>query len=310
MDTNINFGHFNSLYDLFEAFPNEESCIAYLENKRWKDGKIISPFDSTSKVYKRGDGMYRCKNTGKNFNVRIGTIFEGTKLPLRKWFVAIYLLCNHKKAISSTQLMKDIGVTLKTAWFMLHKIRRTFHVIHNIKLDGEVELDETFVGGKNKNRHYNKKVQNSQGRSFKDKVPVLGMLERGGIVICKVVKDTSKKSLTPQILKSVKRSATLYTDEWCGYDTVRKLYKTKMVDHGKGLYVVDDAYTNSIEGFWGNFCKRIVNAIYNHISQKYMQRYFDEFSFRYNTRKVNSKDRFEEVIINSYFRITQKQIVA
>lgn len=222
--------------------------------------------------------------------------------------MAIYLKCNHKKAISATQLAKDISVTLKTSWFLLHKIRRTFHHIHLEKLDGEVELDETFVGGRNKNRHANKKVKNSQGRSFKDKVSVLGMLQRGGNVICKVVNDTSVKSLTPPILKAVKRTATLFTDEWCGYDLVRKL-TTKMVDHSKGLYVVDDAYTNSIEGFWGNFCKRVVNAIYNWVSKKYMQRYFDEFCFRYNTRNVSNKVRFDMVIANTNIRVTQNQIV-
>ena len=305
---NINLGEFRSLYDFFEAFPTEASCIAYLENKRWQNG-VVSPFDPSSKVYHRGDGMYRCKNTGKNFNVRIGTIFESTKLPLRKWFIAIYLMCNHKKGISATQLAKDIGVTEKTAWFLFHKIRKTFHIIHKEKLDGEVELDETFVGGKNKNRHYNKKVKNSQGRSFKDKVPVLGMLQRGGKVICQVVKDTSVKSLTPPILKAVRRTATLYTDEWCGYDKVRKFYTTKMVDHGKGLYVVGNAYTNSIEGFWGNFCKRVINGIYNFISRKYMQRYFDEFCFRYNTRKVSNSVRFDMAIVNTNIRITQNQIV-
>lgn len=294
----LNFGAFNSLYDFFEAFPTEESCITFLENKRWENG-VVSPYDPMSKVYRRGDGMYRCKNTGKNFNVRVGTIFEGTKLPLRKWFMAIYLICNHKKSISATQLAKDISVTLKTAWFLLHKVRRTFHFIHKEKLDGEVELDETFVGGKNKNRHANKKVKNSQGRSFRDKVSVLGMLQRGGNVICKVVNDTSVRSLTPPILRTVKRSATLYTDEWCGYDKVRRLYHTEMVDHGKGLYVNGNAYTNSIEGFWGNFCKRVVNAIYNWVSKKYMQRYFDEFCFRYNTRKVNNRERFETAIVNS-----------
>lgn len=110
----LNFGAFNSLYDFFEAFPTEESCIAFLESKRWENG-VVSPYDPMSKVYRRGDGMYRCKNTGKNFNVRVGTIFEGTKLPLRKWFMAIYLICNHKKSISATQLAKDISVTLKTA---------------------------------------------------------------------------------------------------------------------------------------------------------------------------------------------------
>lgn len=305
---NLNFGEFNSLYDIFEAFPTEAACIAYLESKRWAN-EVVSPYAPNSKVYRRGDGRYRCSVTGKNFNVRVGTIFEGTKLPLRKWFMAIYLLCNHKKAISATQLAKDISVTLKTAWFLLHKIRRTFHYIHTEKLDGEVELDETFVGGKNENRHANKKVPKCQGRSFKDKVPVMGMLQRGGSVICKVVKNTSVKSLTPNILKSVKRTATLFTDEWCGYALIRKIYNCKMVDHGKHQYVDGDAYTNSIEGFWGNFCKRVINAIYNHVSRKYMQRYFDEFYFRYNSRKVSNKVRFDMAISHIGIRITQNQIV-
>lgn len=305
---NINFGEFNSLFDFYNAFPTETSCITYLEAKRWGN-KVISPFDSSSKVYRRSDGNYRCKNTGKNFNVRIGTIFEGTKLPLRKWFMAIYLMCNHKKGTSAAQLAKDIGVTEKTAWFLFHKIRRTFYVIHKVRLDGEVELDETFVGGKNKNRHYNKKVKNSQGRSFKDKVPVLGMLERGGNVVCKVVRDTSIKSLTPPILKVIKRTATLYTDEWCGYDIIRKIYKTKNVDHSRGKYVIGEAYTNSIEGFWGSFCKRTINGIYNYIGRKYMQRYFDEFCFRYNSRKVTNKVRFGMAIANTNIRVTQNQIL-
>ena len=138
----------------------------------------------------------------------------------------------------------------------------------------------------------------------------MGMLQRGGKVVCKVVHDTSSKSLTVPILRTVKRTATLFTDEWGGYNTVRKVYKTRMVDHGKGLYVDGDAYTNTIEGFWGNYCKRVVHAIYNRISRKYMQRYFNEFCFRYNTRNVSNVVRFETAITNTNIRITQKQLVA
>mgnify|MGYP003204719607 CR=1 FL=1 len=195
----INFGAFESLYDFYTAFPNEETCIAYLEMVLWPNG-VVSPYDVS----------------GKNFNVRIGTIFENTKIPLRKWSLAMYFVANHRKGISATQLSSDIGVTLKTAWFLLQKVRRTLHRgVHRIKLDGEVELDETFVGGKNKNRHANKKAKKCQGRAFVDKVPVMGMLERDGNVVCKVVNDTSVRSLTPPILRYVKRTATLYTDEWC-----------------------------------------------------------------------------------------------
>lgn len=182
---------------------------------------------------------------------------------------------------------------------------------NNHKLSGEVEIDETFVGGKNKNRHKNKKVEKCQGRSFKDKVPVMGILQRGGKVFCKVVKNTSYKQLTAPILRKVKRTATLYSDEWQGYKVVNKVYNHHVVDHGHGIYVNGGAYTNTIEAFWGNFCKRSINGIYNFISRKHMQKYFDEFCFRYNTRKVSNDERICELIANCRgTRITYKQLVA
>ena len=302
-------GTFKSIDDLLKAFPTEKSCIDYLESKLWPNGVIVSPFDPTSKVYRRGDGLYRCKNTGKNFNVRKGTMFEGTKLPLRTWFIAIYLITTTKKAVASTTLAQQLGVTQKTAWFLEQRIRETFQIDYNKeKLTGEVELDETFVGGKNKNRHYNKKVPKSTGRCHIDKVPVMGMLQRGGKVICKVVDNTSRKSLTKPILKSVKIGSILYMDEWKGYKTVQKVYKHSIVDHGHGIYAVGGAYTNTIEQFWGNFCKRSMIGIYNHVDRKHLQRYFDEFSFRYNFRSVNISERFERVIVGSNKRITWKRL--
>ena len=219
-----NIGNFKSMADFHAAFPDEKSCIKYLERQLWPNGEPVSPYDPTSKVYCRGDGMYRCKNTGKNFNVRIGTMFEGSKTSLYQWFMAIFLVTSHKKGVSSMQLTKDIGVTQKTAWFMLQRIRENFGMETTEKFSGEVELDETFVGGKNKNRHKNKKVKNSQGRSFKDKTPVMGILERGGCVVCKVVKNTTYKQLTVPVLCKVERTATLYIDEWQGYKTISKLY--------------------------------------------------------------------------------------
>lgn len=299
---------FNSLFDLLQAFPTEKSCIKYLEQQRWLNSKPISPYDSSSKVYKRGDGMYRCKNTGKNFNVRIGTIFEGSKVPLRKWFIAIFLISSNKKGISSVQLAKYISVTQKTAWFMNHRIRECFSIILDEKLIGEVEVDETFVGGKNKNRHTNKKVKQSQGRSFKDKVPVMGMLQRGGKVVCKVVRDTSYKSLTVPILRTVNRTSILFSDEWHGYKTVSKLYKHYIVDHGHGQYVNEDAYTNTIEGFW-SIMKRGLIAIYNHTSKKHLQRYVNEFCFRYNTRFFDERERFNLLLCNCNYRITFQNLI-
>ena len=306
--TNSGIGEFKSLFDLLQAFPDETSCINYLEKKLWPDGEPVSLYDPTSKVYRRGDGMYRCKNTGKNFNIRIGTIFEGSKVELRKWFIAIFEITTSSKGIFSVKLANDIGVTQKTAWYMNHRIREAFNIALEEKLDGEVELDETFVGGKNKNRHKNKKVRHSQGRSFKDKTPVLGMLQRGGKVVCRVVKSTSKKHLTAPILRTVKRTAKLFTDEWCGYDTVGKIYERKIVDHGKGQYVCGDAYTNTIEGFWSGL-KRGIIGIYHKVSRKHLCRYVNEFVFRYNTKKISSVERFNLLLCNINYRTTYQDLI-
>jgi transposase-like protein len=146
---------FNSLYKLQGAFPTEQSCIEYLELLRW-NGYVVSPFDSQSKVYKCKDYKYRCKNTGKYFNVKTNTLFDNTKIELRKWFMAIWLVTSHKKGIS-LQLAKDIDVTQKTAWFMLQRIRKCFGCENIDELNNEVEIDETFIGGKNKNRHKDKR---------------------------------------------------------------------------------------------------------------------------------------------------------
>ncbi|MBC7766619.1 hypothetical protein H7Y21_01330 [Arenimonas sp.] len=156
---------FKSILELIKAFPDEQTCITYLEELRW-NGNVVSPFDPTSIVYKCAGNKYKCKNTGKYFNVRTATLFDNTKIELQKWFLAIYISTSHKKGISSIQLGKDLEVTQKTAWFMNHRIRNCFGLDNSEEIDstgnnGVVELDETFVGVKN--RHANKNVENSQG---------------------------------------------------------------------------------------------------------------------------------------------------
>lgn len=305
----MNLKSFNSLFELQQALPTAQACTAYYTRLRWPHG-VVSPFDPASKVYHYRNGKYRCRNTGRNFSLTTGTMFECSKIPLQKWFFAIWLATAHKKGISSCQLAKDIRVTQKTAWFMLQRMRECFSCENHHILNGEVELDETFVGGKNKNRHRNKKVKNSQGRSFKDKTPVLGMLERGGKLVCRVVEDTSGDQLTPLILETICGTATLFTDEWCGYNRAGSLYTRRVVVHGSGQYVNDGAYTNTIEGFW-SIMKRGIIGIYHKASRKHLHRYVNEYVFRYNTREIDDHARFNRALCNTErCHITYNRLIA
>lgn len=293
-----------TLLTLSDNFPDEESCIRYFEKMRWGD-KVVSPYDATSKVYKCSNGRYKCKNTGRYFDVKTGTAFANTKLPLRAWFYAMMLFLSHKRGVSSCQLARDLGITQKTAWNMLHKIRQYMTKENNHVLSGEVEIDETFVGGKNKNRHKDKKVEKSQGRSFKDKVPVFGILERNGKVIAKVVSNTQAKTLVPIVRKNVEVGSVVYTDGW-EYTGLIGDYKQMSVDHEKHFYGATYATeygeiitisTNGIENVWSHF-KRMIIGIYYHVSKEYMQRYVDEYIFRFNTRNYSDSQRFNLLLRN------------
>lgn len=288
--------NFKNIIDLLlNIFPTEQSCIDYFVENRW-NGKPISPFDSTSQVYKCANNRYRCKNTGKYFSVRTGTVFENSKIPLQKSFLAFYLLSSRKKGISSHQLARDISITQKSAWFLLNRLRKTFkHPNFKIMLENFVEIDETFIGGKNKNRHKNKKVPNSQGRSWKDKVPVLGMLERNGNLITQVVPNTQQNTIEPIINLNIKKGSEVYTDEWFAYKDLGKWFNHQIVNHSAKQYVNETVSTNSIEGFWSHL-KRGIYGTYHWVSKKHLSSYVDEFTLRYNTRRYSEQERFDLVL--------------
>ncbi len=302
--------NFKSVLELLQTFSTEQVCIDYLEQMRW-GGIISSPFDAESKVYRCSKNRYKCKNTGKYFNAKTGTMFENTKVGLQKWFLAIWLVTSYKKGITSIQLARDIDVTQKTAWFLLQRIRSCFGIENSNELEGVVECDETFIGGKNKNRHKDKKAKKAQGRNFTDKVPVMGMLQRGGKMNAFVVTDTRKNSIQPLIYKYVSQDTRLISDEWWGYNGLDKNYNHQVVDHSRKEYVSlrdSTVHTNNIEGCW-KILKSSVSGMYNHVSRKHLQKYVDEFLYKFNLREISDSDKFRYLILNSDVRTKYKDLI-
>lgn len=301
---------FDSLFTFMEVFKDDETCLKYLEKIRW-DGEPECPHCGSEHHYKYSDNKtYKCKACGRKYTVRTNTIYYNSNVPLRKWFIAQYLLLNHKNGISSVQLAKDIGVSQPTAWTMLHRIRMGIKPTTPVKMDGVVEVDETYVGGKNKNRHYSKRKKGTQGRSLVDKAAVFGLVERGGLVRSVVVPDVQIRTLSKEIFKTVRRRSSIMSDEWKAY---RKLYKHFFhgkVDHGKYEYVNGDKHTNTIEGYWSQL-KRSIRGAHIWVSKKHLQKYCYASDFRYNTRNHTPSHRFFTAVnlgLNKYFPVQELSV--
>ena len=309
---------FRGLFEFGKIFPDEESCIRHMEHMRWGEN-VISPFDPSSKVYKLSGHRYKCRNTNKYFNVRTGTFTGGSKIPLKQWFLAIYLLTEHKKGISSYQLARDLAVTQKTAWFMLQRIRYGMeHEAFLQPMEGNVQADDCFVGGKQRNRHHDKKVPQSQGRSFKDKTPVLGMLQtakteiverphkiisdktvkekvitQSAVVRCQAIPNTKAKVIRPILLANIKQGSNLITDEWQGYNGLDGYFTRQVVNHKRKEYKNEAGWSsNGVENVWSHFKRAWISTYSGRITPRHLNRYLTEYSFRYNTKDLSASERF------------------
>ena len=299
---------FNTLMELTAAIPDEAAAIAHFTTIRWKGGAFC-PYCQGRKVYTFKDQRtHKCAACGKRFSIKVGTIFEGTKLPLRTWLMAIWMLTSHKKGIASTTLARDLGITQKSAWFVLHRLReaattRSF----NTPLSGTVEADETFVGGKSKNKHAHKRTG---VRGPAGKATVFGMVERGGDVRMMHVPDVKAKSVQATIAEHVVPGSAVMTDEAPTFVGLQGRYSHLSVNHSTGEYVRHfTIHTNTIEGVWSQFKRQIV-GIHHFISDKHLSRYVAESEWRYNRRKLAEGTRADSLIAGSDGRLTYKALIA
>jgi transposase-like protein len=304
---------FKNLTDMEAAFPTEDACIDHFRLLRWPDpAKIVCPWCGlVDGHYILKDNTHKCKGCAKKFSVRYGTIFGDSKISLRKWFMAIFLMTSHKKGISSCQLARDIGVTQKTAWFMLHRVRNaTMTHDFNAPLSGTVEVDEAYVGPNPRFQHADKRSPKKTGVPNKPKKIVFGMAQREGELRLRYVPDTHKETLRPLIRMNIAEGSRVHTDESRMYSWMKHGgYAHDLVTHSLGQYVKGDVTTNRIEGAFSHF-KRTMVGTYHKASEKHLDRYLQAFAFRWNRRDMGEGERVNDLLRSTKGRrITYKELI-
>ena len=289
-----------TLVEAIRYFADADVCLSYLIPIRWPHGITCPHCASTESSFIASRRIWRCKGCKKQFSVKIGTIMEDSPLTLDKWLTAIWLIANAKNGISSYEIHRALGITQKSAWFLLHRIRLAMQNGTLAKLKGEVEVDETFIGGKARNMHKDKRAEKITGRGATGKAIVIGVLERGGKVRTKVIPDTKKKTVQAEVRQHVEAGTPVYTDALPSYVGLAPDYVHEAVDHAVE-YVRGNVHTNGLENYW-SLLKRCIRGTYVSVEPFHLFRYLDEQAFRYNQRETadgevkKDGERFTDVL--------------
>lgn len=300
---------FNSLLEMMREIPDEQAAIDHFTSIRWQQGEFC-PRCNSARVYHFADKRtHKCGDCRKRFSIRVGTIFEDSKLPLRTWMLAIWLITSHKKGIASTQLAKDLGITQKSAWFVLHRLRHAAQTqSFNRPLTGEVEADETFVGGKEKNKHAWQRTGGKQGGV--GKVAVLGILEREGELRTGLTPNLSARNVQSAVRENVEAGSLILTDEHPSFRGLSRDYIHHTVNHSAGEYVRKFyIHTNGIESVWALFKRQIIGT-HHYLSPKHLSRYLGEMTWRFNRRDADEGGRVNMLLGQTAGRLTYEELIA